>query len=289
MNSNEWPLVFFTVLSQISLGVIFAAFVMYFTMRNPAEPALEGLRKLVIIASMSAMGVALIISFLHLASPLHAVYATSNTGSSWLSREILLALMYFFTLLVCFTSIKYNVPHSSMFGYFFLASLFVGTMMVWSMAQVYMIPTVPLWNSPATPVAFFNTAIMLGSGLLLVILTSYNIRVNAVPDIKQFQTALFYLVAASTFIYLLNTLLLQPDITSVAGGFRAPSIPVFWGLTQKLLMAIGFGLLVYWYATQSAIAITDKHWLLFFAVALLLLAELAGRYIFYASYYRVGI
>ncbi len=289
MNSNEWPLVFFTVLSQISLGVIFAAFVLSFTMRNSADPALESLKKLVIIASLGTMGVALIISFLHLANPLHAVYAISNTGSSWLSREILLAMMYFFTLLVCFTSIKYNLPHSSMFGYFFLASLFVGTMMVWSMAQVYMIPTVPLWNSPATPVAFFNTAIMLGSGLLLVILTSYHIRISALPDIKQFQTALFYLVAASAFIYLLNTLLLQPDVTAVAGGFRAPAIPMFWGLAQKVLMIVGFGLLVYWYTTQTAIAISGKHWMLFFAVALLLLAELAGRYVFYASYYRVGI
>jgi anaerobic dimethyl sulfoxide reductase subunit C len=289
MNSNEWPLVFFTVLSQLSLGIIFAAFVLSFTMRNSADPALESLKKLMIIASISAMGVALIISFLHLASPLHAVYAISNTASSWLSKEILLALMYFFTLIVCFTAAKYNVPHSSMFGYFFLASLFVGTMMVWSMAQVYMIPTVPLWNSPATPVAFFNTAIMLGSGLLLVLITSYSMRVNVVPDIKQFQTALFYLVAASAFIYLLNTLLLQPDVTSVAGSFRAPSISAFWGISQKVLMVIGFGLLTYWYTTQTVITTAGKHWMLVFAVAFLLLAELAGRYVFYASYYRVGI
>lgn len=289
MNSNEWPLVFFTVLSQISLGVIFAAFVLSFTMRNSADPAIESLKKLLIIASLGTMGVALIISFLHLASPLHAVYAISNTGSSWLSREILLALMYFFTLIVCFTSLKYNVPHNSMFGYFFLASLFVGIMMVWSMAQVYMIPTVPLWNSPSTPVAFFNTAIMLGSGLLLVILTSYNMRVSAVPDIKQLQAALFYLVAASAFIYLLNTLLLQPDVASVAGGFRAPSIPVFWRLAPKVLMIVGFGLLIYWYTIQTAVAITGKQWIMISAVTLLLLAELAGRYVFYASYYRVGI
>ena len=289
MNSNEWPLVFFTVLSQISLGIILAAFVLSFILRNTEDPAIEGLKKLMIIAAIISMAIALIISFLHLASPMHSVYALSNAGTSWLSREILLAMMYFFTLFVCFTSIKYNVPHSSMFGYFFLASLFVGTMMVWSMAQVYVIPTVPLWNSPATPIAFFNTAIMLGSGLLLVIITSFNKSVIAVPDIKQLQTVLFYLVAVSAFIYLLNTLLLQPDVTSVAGGFRAPAIPLFWGLAPKLLMAIGFGLLTYWYTTQTAMAITGKHWIMFFAVALLLLAELAGRYVFYASYYRVGI
>ncbi len=292
MNSNEWPLVLFTLLSQISLGIIFAAFMVSFVMKNTDTPAVGELKRLLVIVAMSLMGVALIISFLHLSSPQHAVYAISNTGASWLSREILLAAMYLFTLLVCFTSLSYNVPHRSMFDYFFLTSLVIGVIMVWTMVRVYMLPTVPLWNTPGTPVAFFNSALLLGSSGLLLMILLKAIKTGGFPEMQPVQSMLFYMTAGAVFIFVLNKMFLMPDVTAVQGGFTAPVIGTWIKITQNLLIVAGFTILTYWYlrhASQIAGSFQTSFYLILAATVCFFLAELAGRYIFYASYYRVGV
>lgn len=292
MNSNEWPLVFFTILSQVSFGILLSGLVLSFFLKNTETHSLAELKKILIIAAMIAAGLALIISFIHLANPRHAVYAVSNLKHSWLSREILLAIIFFFSLLLCFTALKYNIPHHKLFNYLFLASLYVGGIMVWSMASVYMIPTVPLWNSPSTPVAFFNTSLMLGSGTMLVIITVMLSRAASFPDVRLIHSVLFALIAASVFVFLLNKLLLQADITSVPGAFTPPYIAGWIKTLQNIFIIAGFTLLTYYYTTYYTPAFSYKPTaaaLVYFSVACLLLAEITGRYLFYASYYRIGV
>lgn len=292
MNSNEWPLVFFTILSQLSVGILFAAFALSFFLKDTDAPALAELKRILILVALGSIGVALIISFLHLASPQHAIYAITNPGSSWLSREILLAIMYFLSLLICFTSWQYDIPHRSMFEYFFLASLLTGVILVWAMASVYMIPTVPLWNSPSTPVAFFNTALMMGSGVLIVLVISLASRNAELPEIRTMQSTLFYMIALAVFVFLLNKMMLQPTISAVPGGFAAPVVSSWWKTAQYIFLAAGFTILVYWFA-RHATALPGERiiagYFVYGAVLLLFFAELAGRYVFYATYYRIGI
>ena len=292
MNSNEWPLVLFTLLSQISLGIIFTAFIVSFVLKNTDTPSISELKRLVIIVAMSLMGIALIISFLHLGSPQHAVYALSNTGASWLSREILLAAIFLFTLLVCFTSLSYNIPHRSMFDYFFLASLFTGMVMVWTIARVYMLPTVPLWNTPGTPIAFFNSALLLGSSGLLLMIFLKAIKTGGFPEMQPVESMLFYMTAGAVFIFLLNKMFFMPDVAAVQGGFTAPVIGSWFKITQNLLIIAGFTLITYWYLRHAASITGSFHtsfYLILVATVCFFLAELVGRYIFYASYYRVGV
>ncbi len=292
MNSNEWPLVLFTILSQISLGILCSAMVLSLFMRSTEATALTDLKRTVIIAALSLMGVALIISFFHLTSPQHSIYALSNAGQSWLSREILLAMMYVFTLLIALSSLTLGIPHSNLFGYFLLTSLLVGVIMIWSMIRVYMIPTVPLWNSPSTAVSFYNTSLMLGSALLLVFVVKAGSRTLPLPESGLMQTVLFYMIAASVFIFLLNKLLLQPDIASISGGFAAPAISKWWEGAQYVLLIAGFSLLTYWFATSDPVSggrNTAGEYLVYSAVVCLLFAQIAGRYVFYASYYRIGV
>ncbi len=292
MNSNEWPLVFFTILSQLSVGILFAAFVLSFFLKDTDAPALAELKRILLIVALGSIGVALIISFLHLGSPQHAVYAVTNPGSSWLSREILLAIMYSLSLVICFTSWQYNIPHRSMFEYFFLASLLTGVILVWAMASVYMIPTVPLWNSPSTPVSFFNTSLILGSGVLLVMVIGLALRNAELPEIRSMQSTLFYMIALAVFIFLLNKMMLEPTISSVQGGFAAPVVSGWWKTAQYVFLVAGFTILTYWFARHTAIMPGERimaAYLVYGAVLLLLLAEIAARYVFYASYYRIGI
>lgn len=288
MNSNEWPLVFFTLLTQISLGIIVAGLLFSLVTKNAETNIPLDLKKWLMFTALGCMVVALAISFFHLASPLHSVYALSNIGTSWLSREILLVSMLTFCLLIASASLHFNVPHRDLFSYLFLACLIVGVILVWSMARIYMIETVPLWNSPATPIAFFNSALLLGGSITLVVLALYFSKNPDIPDIRQIQNAVFMMIAAGVFISLLNMLLIQPDMAVAGSGFFSPAVSPWWRHGQLILMLAGFSLLTYWFTL-----LPDSTWaaskLIYAGTACLLVAEILGRYLFYASYYRVGI
>ncbi len=288
MNSNEWPLVFFTLLTQISLGIIIAGLLFSLVMKNAETSIPLDLKKLLMVTALGCMVVALAISFFHLATPLHSVYALSNIGTSWLSREILLVSMLAFCLFIATSSLHFNVPHRDLFSYLFLAALVVGVILVWSMARIYMIQTVPLWNTPSTPIAFFNSALMLGGSITLVLMALYFSKNPDIPDIRQMQNVVFLMIAAAVFISLLNMLLIQPDVAAASSGFFSPAVSPWWRHGQLILMLAGFSLLTYWFTL-----LPDTQWtasrLIYAGAACLLLAEILGRYLFYASYYRVGI
>jgi len=288
MNSNEWPLVFFTLLTQISLGIIIAGLLFSLVIKNTETSIPLDLKKLLMVTALGCMVVALAISFFHLATPLHSIYALSNIGTSWLSREILLVSMLAFCLFIAFSSLHFNIPHRDLFSYLFLAALVVGVILVWSMARIYMIQTVPLWNTPSTPIAFFNSALMLGGSITLVLMALYFSKNPDIPDIRQMQNVVFLMIAAAVFISLLNMLLIQPDVAAASSGFFSPAVSPWWRHGQLILMLAGFSLLTYWFTL-----LPDAQWtasrLIYAGAACLLLAEILGRYLFYASYYRVGI
>ncbi len=289
MSSNEWPLVFFTMLSQISVGILIGMLILWVTIRNMETETAESLKRVLLLTAMGSMGIALLLSFLHLSMPQHAVYAMSNIRTSWLSREILLASLFLLTLILCYTSARYNLPHRNLFNQLFLASLIVGLVLMWGISRVYMIPTVPLWDTPATPVSFFNTTLMLGGGAVLVLTALLSSGNTSIPGVQNMQSVLFFMVTAAVFISLLNMFLLQPDITAVAGNLPAAVASGSWQTARVIFLLAGYTALTYWFAYQAPHPGGTSSMLIYLAVACLFISEVAGRYLFYASYYRVGV
>ncbi len=289
MNGNDWPLVFFTLISQISVGILLSGFVLWTSLKNSDISSPESIRKLLLVAGFASMVVALILSFLHLANPQHAIYSFSNLQASWLSREIILASIYLLTLAICFASLQYNIPHRNLFGPIYLASLIFGIFLVWSMARVYMIPTVPLWNTPATPIAFFHSTIVLGAGATLVIISLLASKNPAFSSAEKMQSIMFYLIAVTVIIGLLNTFFLQPDIQALSGSFPIPEVASSWKNVRIVFLLAGFSILTYWFAFQLQSEGGTGSVLIYLGTACLLISEIAARYLFYASYFRVGV
>jgi len=289
MSSNEWPLVFFTMLSQISVGILIGMLILWITIRNMETETAESLKRILLLTAMGSMGVALLLSFLHLSMPQHAVYAMSNVRTSWLSREILLASLFLLTLILCYTSARYSLPHRNLFNQLFLASLIVGLVFMWAIPKVYMIPTVPLWDTPSTPIAFFNTALMLGGGVALVVTAMLASGKSTLPGIAQMQSVLFFMITAAVFIGLLNMFLLQPDIGAVTGNLPTSVVSGNWQTLRIFFLLAGYSALAYWIAYQLPHPGGASSIMIYIAVACLFISELAGRYLFYASYFRVGV
>lgn len=287
MNSNEWPLVFFTLLAQWGAGLVLAGLMTWMLARHTEPPILETLRKTFSLVAVLAVGLALLLSFAHLANPRYSVYALGNLGSSWLSREILLASLFLFFLALSYASARFGIPRIPSFQTLWLLALIAGVALVWSMARLYMIPTVPVWNSPATPLGFYASVALLGgsAGLALMALAAgTNLHEEAM---QTATTGMMILVATGLLLSLLIPLLIPGD-AAVAGGFPPPAWSWWWQAMRWLLLLAGAALLAWWFFARLPGGGSEIHWPLL-AFLCLTMAEVIGRLLFYANYHRVGV
>jgi DMSO reductase anchor subunit len=169
---HEWPLVIFTLASQVAVGSVLALLVVWGMLwrggqgSSPSAAHVEAVagwsrRPLLFVGLMTLVGLAA--SFLHLGAPLNALRALSNVGHSWLSREILAALAFLGLWILAFRLHRRpeGVP-SWLLGSLALALALAGVLLIWTMARVYMLPARPLWDTWLTPASFFLAAVLLG-------------------------------------------------------------------------------------------------------------------------------
>jgi anaerobic dimethyl sulfoxide reductase subunit B (iron-sulfur subunit) len=169
---REWSLVVFTLLSQTAAGlVLFTA-----GLRVWLAGAADASRHEPILLPLAAglLLLALFVSSLHLGRPDRAVRALANLRSSWLSREILLAMML---LVVIVLAWRPGWAAAQWLSAPVAAAFLAG------MAGVYLQRTVPVWNTWRTPLAFFTTAIVLGVLGGLAILIGLDRLAVAVPAV----------------------------------------------------------------------------------------------------------
>ena len=157
---GEMPLVFMTVLTQMSLGAFGALFIGDIL-------SLFGFFKpnwiLALLALLPA-ALGLPLSALHLGRPLKALSAMKNLKTSWLSREA--AALGAFAGLMSINVALYFFDISTMIRLGFeLLTLFVGIYGIHAQAMIYRIPARPSWDRFSTNQKFFTTAY---SGLFLI-------------------------------------------------------------------------------------------------------------------------
>ena len=95
MNTREWALVTFTILTQMSVGSFFVlGIVHYYANRKAGMKEADRLSDYALLSIVVAFGLALLASLLHLGNPLNAPRAITHVATSWLSREILFGLIF---------------------------------------------------------------------------------------------------------------------------------------------------------------------------------------------------
>ncbi len=164
MNARDWALITFTILVQMSVGSIWVLGVAhFFAARKYGAEEADRLSDRALLALVPVIALAFIASLLHLGNPFNAYRAVTNLGSSWLSREIFFGVI-FAVLAFVFAFLQWRKigPTILRTVIAWLAAL-DGLVLVFSMANVYMLQAQPAWNSWATPVSFFATTFLLGS------------------------------------------------------------------------------------------------------------------------------
>ena len=103
MRNKDWTLVFFTVLSQLSVGVILCITWLAGLENDSRFVDMLGPQfKNPVLLALVSVGVATGISLMHLGNPKNAPRSLNNLAGSWVSREILALATYSVSLLLIF-------------------------------------------------------------------------------------------------------------------------------------------------------------------------------------------
>ena len=149
----HWPLVFMTVLTQLSVGAFAAIWVSQLT-GHAGKLYQEAISSLLIAA------LALASSTLHLGRPIHAYRALKMWRRSWLSREVL-AFTIFAHVAALYAAALWFGLHAAIFlgG----VTVLTGAAGVAASARLYIVPARPAWNTSHTFADFFLTSAALGT------------------------------------------------------------------------------------------------------------------------------
>jgi len=305
MNVREWALIAFSIMAQMSVGSFLVLGVVHFFARIRAgEEEADRLSDRALLAIGPVMILALVASLFHLGTPLNAYKAVANVGSSWLSREILFGVI--FTVLGgAFALMQWRkIGTFNLRAILAWAAAAVGLVLVYSMARVYMLRTVPTWNTLATPVSFFTTTFLLGAlatGAAFVANFAYFVRKEGSADAqkKLLRDALRWIAVASIAFLGVEFVLIPLNLADLAAGPAVAAATVSelmeqYGLVlglRLLFVFLGagiFGLFLYRNALSPGREAIMGN-LAYSAFVLVLVSEVLGRFLFYASYARIGV
>mgnify|MGYP001186321009 CR=1 FL=1 len=276
---KEWPLVAFTILGQMAVGVfLLTCFFLSVSWGTPFVDS-RGTLLLDFALVLGSLVAAALISFFHLRHPIRARRVLSNLRTSWLSREILFELG--FMGLVALTGLQAwrGAERGGAFTGLLLAGCAAGALFLASMSKLYMLPTLPAWNTVLTPLSFGLTTLILGAmGLALIL------RLGGGP-----WHAPKLLLRSALMALAIETVMVHYHLSR--DGVRAsrpiPSLrppdtpPRFLRGARQVTLTIGFALVV-------AVMATNDDRILPPAFALILAGEVAGRFLFYGLVTRPG-
>ena len=309
METRDWSLVFFTVLTQAAVGAFLTLLVLRYV--GPRRGAQDGLPLPGVLAVLTA---GLFVALFHLSTPLQAARAVVNFPTSWLSREIVFGSLFAALLATLAWRERRERPALPAAWLPALAAA-AGLAFLYCQIAIYLLPAQPAWNSPATPAAFGGTALRLGilgvaAGLLV------RTRFPGADDPASgasgsragTATTLRRLVPAGIAALAVEFLVVPLHLASLA----ADPLPAAAASLQRLtgdyggVLLVRLGLLIAAAAALVGVLLAVRgsakpsrqsgrppfrlaSLLTCGAFGLVLASEVCGRFLFYAMRVRVGI
>jgi anaerobic dimethyl sulfoxide reductase subunit C len=306
MNVREWALPVYTILMQLAVGAMLGLWLI----RAVAIPqhgryAIDHIIRIPVLAIFLTIITAIAGSHFHLSRPIFSLLAVLNLRSSWLSREIVFTILFFLFVsglayLQWFASGQFRLKTS--LGWLAIAA---GSLSVYSMSKIYLLPTHSSWNSPLTVISFLLTAFILGATAVSVLLVM-DLKLSEVAD--DAETAVRRQLIQRSFVWLAGValitavIILTLNLILIArlsqGDISAQtSFMLLLGLYQPLFalryitLFVGVGWLS---LTAYALYKGEKtqHKMvtpLYLSCLLVLISEILGRFLFYATHVRTGI
>jgi anaerobic dimethyl sulfoxide reductase subunit B (iron-sulfur subunit) len=288
MPTNEWSLVLFTILMQTSVGLLLA---------SEAARLVTGVPRGALSWQTPTAGAsprpACCFPLPIWERPPIACSPSSTCVSSWLSREIL-STGAFFLALVALIALRARTPGQNAWGMSAVAVL-LGLAAVAVMSRVYLLVSVPVWDTVATVLSFFGTALLLGAvvgGLLYAIQGGRLAPSDGASGLSGIFSAVAIAGLALQFLGIpLGLAAIGTAATpALAGPFALSSGGL--GLLVLRILLIFFGAVLFaWSMFRPPSFGNPRALVRVSACALIcvLAGEVRGRLLFYGSYLRVGL
>jgi DMSO reductase anchor subunit len=285
----ELPLVFMTVLTQVSLGAFLALFLgqMLFSLGfNLPEPTL-----VIAVLTFLPSALGLPLSALHLGRPIKALSAMKNWRTSWLSREAI-ALGLFTGLATMVAVLYYLEVKGFMLLLLEAITLAIGIYGIYAQSMIYRIKARPAWNRKSTTKRFFGSSyigfLLISTALLVsngkegaMVLLSITLLAGMGQALVILEELMFYRYLDKDdplyYQYNRSRILLQEHFGSIK-KFRVYSLALF---------ALSFPLLAILFTASGLITLAITTLILSTLGALT--SELAGRYLFYRTVVPLGL
>jgi anaerobic dimethyl sulfoxide reductase subunit C (anchor subunit) len=156
---HNWSLVCFTLFTQSAIGLVWVSVLGHWF--GGGTRADFSIWPMTIALALTGLG--LTAALAHLARPRLSPHALRNFAKSWLSREVL--LVQAFAGAVAFLIVISLLDFSSGLVILEAAACLLGGAALFAMIKVYLLKTVPVWNSPATLLEFAGSAMLLGGAM----------------------------------------------------------------------------------------------------------------------------
>jgi anaerobic dimethyl sulfoxide reductase subunit C (anchor subunit) len=301
MRGKEWSLVIFTLLVPMAVGLFLMHTTFHFlTNESTTSYVTNDLSSVtfLIVDLLLIMGV--VAATFHLGQPINARLAMSNLKKSWLSREMLLGLSFGLVMLLLSLLSWLEIDSPIVSTLLLIIGSVVGIVLLYAISRIYMLRTVPTWNTLVIPLSLLSSTFLLGSILFGDIIAFLLPSLHSASDLSQEIEGLLpwieYSPLGLMFVQvLLSYILLKGSQTQIhpmdssSGGL--------W-LKQRLIFMLRLGLGLIGIALNTNFMdqfIGNFHsegpwaYLLFTSFLLVLLSETFGRILFYASYKSAGI
>ena len=304
MNVREWALPVYTILIQLAVGALFVLWVIRSFADSKFSPReVERIIRNPILVIVLTVTVAMGGAHFHLSKPFHSFLAVLNFKSSWLSREIVFTVLFFLATSFLWFLSRYKNAKQQLITWVGWVAILVGFSIIYCMARIYLIPTQAAWNSKTILVSFYVTTLLLGSMTIACLLVldfkfaeiqktaDVEIRSQVIQD-SIFGLALIALLSAAADIIIT---LYQIYLLDHGDSTAQTSLRLLLELYVPLL-TIRFFLLVFaplWFVhavnrIRKSVS-QDLFQSVYMSCLLILIGEIVGRFLFYATHVRVGI
>ena len=306
MNVREWALPFYTILMQLSVGTLLMLWIargVYLRQFSDAE--INRIVKFPITIIFLTVCMAMVGSHFHLSQPLHSYLAVMNFRTSWLSREIAFTVLFFLTtasLLTLHWLSDRRTKLKTILGCF---GILFGFALVFCMSHIYLLPTQSAWNSPFTILSFYLTMLLLGCiALPAILLIDFSFsNVLALEQYDQqymlIRRVLIWSAGAGIIAWIVVVALNFYQLSLLRSGdqWAQTSFDLLTNLYRPLLfMRLVLPLLGIIILVVSVFNVVWRNRTIrelmipiYVSCICVLVGEILGRFLFYATHIRIGI